>query len=127
MKNLNIGTRKIESGHFKVIVFNNDLHELVGYFKTNDMQLIDDISSMHDFCKESELLMFDSFQELKYFCFKEVIKVGQKYIVLSDIQNVFKEGEIVTLKEVCEDGVHLFELGNREVYMSDFEVKQILN
>lgn len=53
--------------------------------------------------------------------------IGTKYIVLSDIQNVFEEGEIVTLKGLCHDGIHLYELGEKEVYMSDFEVKQILN
>jgi len=62
-------TKKLNAGHFSVSVFAD--HQEIGTFETTDMQLIDDIQEMRNGGFESELTMFDSFEELRTYCVKQ--------------------------------------------------------
>lgn len=65
MRDVNLGKRSLGRGHYKVIVFDNDLHEIIGEVIINDAQIVDDITTMILGNDESELLVFDSFEDLK--------------------------------------------------------------
>lgn len=62
-------TRKIGAGNFKVNVYGE--REFLGSFLTNDATLVDDISELENGF-ESELMNFDTFQELKDFCLNKI-------------------------------------------------------
>jgi len=66
--NLSIGTKKTGAGHFNVNIFDKNSWKDLGSFETTDMQLIDDIHEMNDDGFESELVMFETFEEIINYC-----------------------------------------------------------
>jgi hypothetical protein len=75
MKTINyISTKKIGAGHFEVNVYG--YRKCLGSFKTNDASLVDDISEI-DNGFESELMGFETFEELKNFCLSKIKKTKQ--------------------------------------------------
>ena len=70
MKTVNyISTKKIGAGHFEVNVYGD--REFLGSFETNDSTLVDDISELENGF-ESELMNFDTFEDLKDFCLNKI-------------------------------------------------------
>lgn len=63
MKALNIITKKVNAGRFEITVMVN--FEEVNRFETNDMSLVDDIQEWKNDGSESELMKFESFEELE--------------------------------------------------------------
>lgn len=62
-----ITTKKTGAGHFTVTIFNNKKWEEKGSFETTDAGLIDDLDQLENGF-ESELLSFDTFNELIQDC-----------------------------------------------------------
>lgn len=52
-------------------------------------------------------------------------EVGAEFEVLSDIQGVFKTGQVIILSEHCDDGIHYYSNDHLSGYMSKNEVKQV--
>ncbi len=64
-----IGTKKLSAGHFEVNIYGKN--EFIGSFETNDSTLIDDISELENGF-ESELMSFETFEELKEYCLNKI-------------------------------------------------------
>jgi hypothetical protein len=64
-----IGTKKLSAGHFEVNVYGN--RKFLGSFETNDSMLVDDISELENGV-ESDLMWFESFEELKQYCLNKL-------------------------------------------------------
>ena len=64
-----IGTRKLSAGHFEINVHSK--HECLGSFETKDSTLVDDISELEKGF-ESELMGFETFEELRNFCLSKI-------------------------------------------------------
>lgn len=70
MKTVNyISTKKIGAGQFEVNVYGD--REFIGSFETNDSTLVDDISELENGF-ESELMNFETFEELKSYCLNKI-------------------------------------------------------
>jgi len=69
---MKIYTKKTGAGHYSVEVERD--FKLIGKFDTVDMQLIDDIHEMKNDGFESELVMHDSFEEVK----ENVLRLAKK-------------------------------------------------
>ena len=57
-----VSKEKIGAGHYIVRLYDNSIE--VGNFTTTDMQLIDDIDEMNSGGFETDLTMFESFEEV---------------------------------------------------------------
>jgi hypothetical protein len=64
-----IRKRKLSAGHFEINVHSK--HECLGSFETNDSTLVDDISELEKGF-ESELMGFETFEELRNFCLSKI-------------------------------------------------------
>ena len=70
MKNISIYTKQISYGRYKVEVV-KDFNTL-GTFETTEMQLIDDIKTMKNGDFEHQLVMCDTFNEVKETCLNKL-------------------------------------------------------
>lgn len=62
-----ITTKKLNAGHFRVTIFDNNKWEEIGSFETNDATLVDDISELENGVEE-ELTFHETFEEVVETC-----------------------------------------------------------
>ena len=67
---IELRVQKIGYGNYLVKIYSDSTE--IGMFKTTDGQLIDDIYEMNSNGFENDLIMFESFDELRSYCLDKI-------------------------------------------------------